>query len=456
LAQPQSKAEPERENPVLRLYHWIIDGLERTVFRGVQYTFPKRFVSPLGFLGMLTGVTFLMLGITGGLLMIYYQPTLTGCGSLTCAFASVERINNSVPYGWLLRNIHYTASNAMVLLAVLHMYYNYFSGRFKIKNEVLWVTGIVLGIFTGVEAYSGYDLILNQRAGLAIEIGSSLANASPLIGTQVRLAIFGSGFTDFILRLYSAHVFILPMIMLILVFIHFPRYLVLDIPVVATVMGGIMMIAGIFPVPLGTPYSPSNPVLTIPEWYVNGLYALLRTEFDKFVMGGIMPALLFLMALVIPFVDTSKKLNWRDRPFFTALGITSIGQIIVTTAWGFYVNPDATLPTLQRLLVPPVYYFASMIGITIVCFGMTYAFLRYIKSRERIRKAAAPLGPILSRKWVWIIFLVLILGQVALNGLAASAILLGLRNMILFDVGAILVTFGVIVHLYRYGQNLPF
>lgn len=456
MAQSQTQAEPEKRNLISRLYHWFVDGLDRTIFKGIQYTFPKRFVSPLGYLGVLTGITFLMLGVTGGLLMLYYQPTLTGCGSLTCAFASVERINDSIPYGWLLRNIHYTASNAMVLLAVLHMYYQYFSGRFKIKNEVLWVTGIILGIITGVEAYSGYDLILNQRAGLAIEIGSSLANASPLIGTTLRLATFGSGFTDFILRLYSVHVFILPMIMLILVFIHFPRYLVLDIPIVATVMGGIFIIAGIFPVPLGTPYSPSNPVLTIPEWYVNGLYALLRTGFDKFVMGGLMPALLFLMALVIPFVDTSKKLNWRDRPFFTALGITSIGQIIVTTAWGFYVNPNSSLPTLQRLLVPPTYYFSSMIGITIISFVTTYAFLRYIKSRERIRKAAAPLGPILSRKWVWVIFLVLILGQVAFNGLAASAILLGLRNMILFDTGAILVSFGVIVHLYRYSQNLPF
>ncbi len=119
--------------------------MQRTVWMGIQYTFPKRFVSPLGYLGVLTGITFLVLGITGGALMIYYQPTLSGCGSLTCAFSSVARINDSVPFGWLLRNIHYTASNAMVLLAVLHMYYQYFSGRFKIKNEVLWVTGVIFG-----------------------------------------------------------------------------------------------------------------------------------------------------------------------------------------------------------------------------------------------------------------------------------------------------------------------
>ncbi len=461
-----AKTEESGGNVLVKLYRWLYNGLERTVYMGVQYTYPRRFVSPLGYLGVLTGITFLVLGITGGLLMIYYQPTLSGCGNITCAFASIERINDAVPFGWLLRNIHYTASNAMVLLAVLHMYYQYFSGRFKIKNEVLWVTGVILGIITGVEAFSGYDLLFNQRAGLAIEIGSSLANASPLIGTTVRLATFGAGFADFVLRLYAAHVFILPMIMLILVFIHFPRYLVFDLPVISTVVGGLFLIAALFPVAVGVGYSASNPQLTIPEWYLTGIYALLRTEFDKFVMGGLMPALLFLMALVVPFVDTSKKLNWKDRPFFTALGITTIAQILITSAWGFYVSPNAnptcvvngqaTSGTLCRLFVDPVLYFSSMLGVTVLSFVGTYAFLRYLKSKERVRKATAPMGPLLTKKWVYIVFVLLILAQVAINGLAAQAVASGLRNMALFDAGAILVTFGVIVHLYRYSQSLPF
>jgi ubiquinol-cytochrome c reductase cytochrome b subunit len=451
-----SKQEESGGNVLVRFYRWLYNGLDRTVYMGVQYTYPRRFVSPMGYLGVLTGITFLVLGVTGGLLMIYYQPTLSGCGSLTCAFASIERINDQVPFGWLLRNIHYTASNAMVLLAILHMYYQYFSGRFKIKNEVLWVTGVILGIITGLEAFSGYDLLFNQRAGLAIEIGSSLANASPLVGGTLRLATFGAGFTDFVLRLYSAHVFILPMVMLILVFWHFPRYLVFDLPVISTVVGGLFIVAALFPVAVGIGYSPSNPQLTIPEWYLTGIYALLRTEFDKFVMGGLLPGLLFLMALVVPFVDTSKRLNWKDRPFFTALGITTIAQILITTAWGFYINPDTSLPTLSRLFVDPVLYFSSMLGVTVLCFVGTYAFLRYIKSKERVRKAAAPQGPLLSKKWVLVVFLMLILAQVAINGLAAQAVLSGLRNMALFDAGAVLVTFGVIIHLYRYSQSLPF
>jgi ubiquinol-cytochrome c reductase cytochrome b subunit len=173
-------------------------------------------------------------------------------------------------------------------------------------------------------------------------------------------------------------------------------------------------------------------------------------------MGGLIPGLFFLMAIVVPFVDTSKKLNWKDRPFFTALGITTIAQVLITTGWGFYVNPNTSLTTLQRLYVDPASYFASMLGAAVLSFIGTYGFLRYLKSKERVRRAAAPLGPMLTRRWVYVLFILLILAQVAFNGLAAEAMSTGLKSMALFDTGAILVTFGVIAHLYRYSQSLPF
>ncbi|HLQ06198.1 MAG TPA: hypothetical protein VK126_00415, partial [Nitrososphaerales archaeon] len=134
----------------------------------------------------------------------------------------------------------------------------------------------------------------------------------------------------------------------------------------------------------------------------------------------------------------------------------TIAQILITTAWGFYINPDTSLKTLARLFVDPALYFSSMLAVTLLSFIGTYAFLRYLKAKDRIRKASAPVGPILTKKWVFIIFILLIVAQVAINGLAAQAVASNLRNMALFDAGAILVTFGIIVHLYRYSQSLPF
>jgi len=446
---------------ITKLWDYVIDRLERTVFFGLKFTFPKRFVSPLGALGVLTGVVFLLLGITGGLLMIFYIPALPGCGNFSCAFTSVANINNNIPYGWFLRDIHYTASNAMVLLAALHLYYQYFSGRFKIKNEVIWVTGVIFGLITVLEAFTGYDIIFNQRAGLAIEIAGGLANSSPsigpLTGPLIRVALLGQGFADFILRLFALHVFILPMVMIILTLFHFPRYLVFDLPVVASVMGGIFIVGALFPAQLGTAYSPGNGQLTIPEWYLTSLYALLRTELDKFTMAGLIPLLLVLMFAVVPFVDTSKKMSWKERPFFAALGITSIGQVISTTAWGAYVDPDTSLSSLQRLYVPPTTYFGSMIGLTIVCFIMTYSVIGFLNSKERVRKALAPASlSFLSKRWLVAILFLLIAVQVLLNVFAVQAVASGFNSIALFELGTVFIAFSVIVHLYRYSQQLPF
>ena len=132
----------ERRNGLLEFIYWIWNELDRTIFTGIKFSFPARFVSPFGFLGMLTFVVFITLGVTGALLMFYYEPIMTR------SWDSVAFINNEVPFGFHLRNLHYHGSNAMVMLAILHMYYQYFSGRYKIRNEILWVTGVILGTVT--------------------------------------------------------------------------------------------------------------------------------------------------------------------------------------------------------------------------------------------------------------------------------------------------------------------
>ena len=101
-----------RRTGTVALLYWIWDGLERTIFTGIKFSFPSRFVSPFGFLGMLTFVVFVILGVSGALLMFYYMPVLDR------AWDSVAKINNVVPFGFHIRNIHYHGSNAMVLLAI--------------------------------------------------------------------------------------------------------------------------------------------------------------------------------------------------------------------------------------------------------------------------------------------------------------------------------------------------
>jgi ubiquinol-cytochrome c reductase cytochrome b subunit len=441
------------ENSFVRFVRWVYAGVDRTIFMGMKFTFPGRFVSPLGFLGMLTFVMFIILGITGALLMLWYEPILDR------AWDSVKNINDTIPYGFHMRNIHYHASNAMVMMALLHMYYQYFSGRYKIRNEILWVTGVILGVLTILEAFTGYDIIFSERAELAISIAASLTNSIPIVGPQMRDAFFGSGFHDFVLRFYAFHVFLLPIAMLGLMVVHFPRFLVFDVPMVMAVTGAIMLTGGVFPVSMGLKFDPNVPPgITVPEWYLTGLYAFLRTMYDKFVTGVAWPGLFIFVLLIVPFVDRYKKFSWKDRPIITALGITSLAQIIITTYWGFYIDPDRNKALLDRLVIDPIFFYLVMVLLVPLSFGFTYMMIKLARHAEANAKLHPKKGAksaiSVSQKWIYILFVVLLAFQVYLNIAAYYAVLQGMQNWSLFIVGIIMLVFAAMFHLYRYGRSL--
>src|SRR5207247_3779348 len=181
---------------------------------------------------MLTVIVFLILGVTGALLLFHFQPIFGYCPPAaanttyvpapTCnsAFNSVSSINNQINWGFLIRNIHYQASNAMVLLAVMHMFYQYLAGRYKLRYEILWVTGIILGAVTIIEAYTRYDLIFNLPVQLAINIGQTLTSYTPVLGANLAQIIFGFSFNDLTIRFYAFHAFIITLLMLSILSFH--------------------------------------------------------------------------------------------------------------------------------------------------------------------------------------------------------------------------------------------
>ena len=377
-----------RRTGAVSFFYWLWDGLDRTIFTGMKFSFPSRFVSPFGFLGMLTFITFVILGVSGALLMFYYMPILDR------AWDSVAKINDVVPFGFHIRNIHYHGSNAMVLLAILHMYYQYFSGRYKIRNEVLWVTGVILGTVTILEAFTGYDIIFSERAELAISIAASLTNSIPIAGPVIRETMFGAGFSDFVLRFYAQHVFVLPLVMLGLMAVHFPRFMVFDVPMVMAISGAILLTGGVFPIDMGFKFEPTVPPgITVPEWYLTGLYAFLRSQYDKFVTGVLWPGLFIGSLALIPFLDRYKKFSWKDRPLVTAFGITGIAQIMVTTYWGFYIPSDTTIPLVQRLVIDPIFFYLVMILLVPIGFGFSYMMIKLAQESERKAKMNKEKGP---------------------------------------------------------------
>jgi ubiquinol-cytochrome c reductase cytochrome b subunit len=422
---------------------WLVDRLERTPIVTFRFQVPRLAVSPFGYLGTLTGIVFLILGVTGGLLMFYYRP------DVNLAYNSVKEIQERVQFGFFLRNLHYHASNAMVFLAIAHLFYQYFSGRYKVKNEVIWVTGVILGTVTVLEAFTGYDLILNQRAMLAVNIAVGLSNSAPVLGPMVSSLLLGGGLYDLIIRFYALHVFILPMVMILLALVHFPRNLVFDPPAVAGVIGALLIAGGLYPVDLGTKYDPTLAIVEVPEWYLTAIYAFIRTGLERFTSGALLPLLFILFFLLIPFVDRSKKLSWRDRPFFTAAGLASIVLIIVTTVWGFYTTPR--VEAFTAVYIEPLIFYPTLLFLVAATFIISY---RYIAppAKEAARPAPKPRPITIQLPFEWGVRL--IMGLLATIGilslLAFQQYLEGLKNLSMFNLGVVVMLFGLIAHIYRH------
>ena len=171
------------------------------------------------YLGTLTLGTFVILVITGILLMLYYHP------SAPQAYADTKDLQFVVSSGQFLRNLHRWSAHAMVFLVFAHMFRVFYRGAYRPPREFNWVVGVVLLLITLLLSYTGYLLPWDQLAFWAITVGSNIASAVPVLGSRIRFLMLGGNFVNAnaLLRFYVLHCMILPLVALCFVAIHFWR-----------------------------------------------------------------------------------------------------------------------------------------------------------------------------------------------------------------------------------------
>ena len=76
--------------------------------------------------------------------------------SVVSAFSSVLNIVGVVYLGWLNRSIHRWSGSSMVSALILHAFRVYLTGGFKKARELIWMTGIILGLCTVLFGVTGY------------------------------------------------------------------------------------------------------------------------------------------------------------------------------------------------------------------------------------------------------------------------------------------------------------
>lgn len=170
-------------------------------------------------LGLISLFLFLILIVTGVLLMFYYVP------STTQAYDRMLDLRGSVAFGTFLRNMHRWASHGMVAVVFLHMCRVFFTGSYKRPREFNWVIGVFLFLLTLFASFTGYLLPWDQLAFWAITVGTAIAGYAPVFGEQVRFLLLGDTAVgqEALLRFYVLHVAVLPLVMTLLVGVHFWR-----------------------------------------------------------------------------------------------------------------------------------------------------------------------------------------------------------------------------------------
>lgn len=189
-------------------------------------------------MGGITFFLFLVETITGVLLMFYYRPTLEW------AYNDMLALRDTVSLG-VLREIHRWAAHAMVITVWLHMYRVFLTGSYKPPREFNWVIGVVLLVLTLLLSFTGYLLPWDQLSMWAVTVGSNMARAVPLVGSEgpgqqlltadgidmisrgsdARFALLGAKAVgeETLNRFYVLHCVALPLIASLLMAFHFWR-----------------------------------------------------------------------------------------------------------------------------------------------------------------------------------------------------------------------------------------
>lgn len=182
-------------------------------------------------LGVASFACFILLAVTGILLMVYYKP------SADLAYQSIKDIHFVVPTGQFIRNIHRWSAHLMVVCVFLHMARVFYTSSYKSPREFNWVVGLFLLVLTLGLSFTGYLLPWDQLAYWAITIGSNIAQSPREVtdalgitrffdpgGLQKRILLGADTVgQEALTRFYLLHVILLPFLAAIFIGVHFWR-----------------------------------------------------------------------------------------------------------------------------------------------------------------------------------------------------------------------------------------
>jgi len=333
---------------------------DRLGIGALRYPVPEHSNNLAWSLGGVTAAMFLTLIVTGVILVQFYNPTPEG------ANASVREIEQAIWLGSFIRGMHFWAAQAMYVTAALHLLRIFFTGSHKRPREGNWLLGVamfglvILALFTGTVLkwdQEGYEALMHN-----LEIGQLLGGIGVWFSPDFAKNI------SILLRLYSAHVVIIPATIFVLLVWHallIKRHGISPHPALPTdetgtqaasdeptepfthhlrrvtafalvLLGALGILTVLLPPTVG-PEPVAGIEVTRPPWPFWWMFTLENwIGLSGILWGG---GALFLLLILVPFVDRNDRRHWRSRPVAMTLAAIVLLAMIVLSILAVTTTP---------------------------------------------------------------------------------------------------------------------
>ncbi len=402
-------------------------GSNKFLSRNLSKVFPEHWSFMLGEIAL---YSFIVVLLTGTYLTLFYKPSMAEViydGSyvplngiyMSEAYASTLNISFDIRGGLLIRQMHHWSALIFVAAVAVHMFRVFFTGAFRKPRELNWIVGVALTTLALAAGFTGYSLPDDLLSGTGLQIIRGILQSIPLIGTWLAFFVFGGEYPggEIISRLYSAHILLVPGLILALITVHlimvwtqkhtqFPGpgrtnnnvvgYPLLPIYMAKAggfffiVFGIVALLSGLVninPVWIFGPYTPDQVTAgTQPDWYIGWLDGALRLmpnwetviagftiSWNVFIPSVVVPGILFTGLAFYPFLEAwatgdKREHNLLDRPrnapVRTGIGVMAIvfygilwlagGNDLVATTFDLSINALSWTLRVLLIVAPPL------------------------------------------------------------------------------------------------------
>jgi len=266
----------------------------------------------------------LVLAVTGILEVFYYIPTPDQ------AAQSIQTLTFLVPFGGLVRNLHFWAAQFLVVVCLLHLLRVIFTGAYLPPRRFNYVLGMGLFVLAVLLDFTGYVLRWDEGIHYALIAGTNLIKSIPLIGDLLYNSLVGGtqpgGAT--LIRIYGWHIFGLMLVATILLVWHvfrvrrdggialpppllretqerISRFELVRREVLAMLLASValLLLSAFAPAPLAAPITATFAISTTARapWFFLWVQELLKMG-SPFVWGVVVPLAVLLAVTLIPYV----------------------------------------------------------------------------------------------------------------------------------------------------------